>query len=352
MRNGNVIFDLVVHVHNLLDVNHATGPGRLSQEFKYDYIRMYKKGVEEMPSREVFHTIPPDPQGVVDKIFGPGSEIDFAMAQVVPLFELFVEDPDVNIARVHEMTTLAPEGRLVFCGGTDPALRGLNRALRDIEHQITELGAVSIKLYNAHALGASWRMDDRTLAYPMYERMLELDCNLVQVHKGDPQGLEPMEALRPGDVHQAALDFPEMNFIIHHLAFPYEDEAIDLASRLPNVYLAMSTWINMIRIAPVETAMRMGKMLTWCRPEKVLWGSETPLWPSAQKLLDDAWDFQIPADLRRGWGFPEITDADRAMMFGGNLMRLLGKSAPTVPTASTVPSSPSTSESVGHASRS
>lgn len=202
-------------------------------------------------------------------------------------------------------------------------LRGVGRAVRDISFQIETLGAKSIKLYTGHPYGNSWRMDDREVAYPMFERMLELGIDLVQVHKGDPQGMEPLDDLHPRDVHQAALDFPEMNFIVHHLAFPFEDAAIDLGSRHPNVYLAMSTWINMIKTAPVETAMRMGKLLRWCSPEKVLWGSESPIWPRAQHLLDLSWDFQIPEDLRKGWGFPEITDEDRRLMFGGNMLRLL-----------------------------
>jgi len=333
MRGDNVIFDMVIHVHNRLDENFETPAGRLAQGFKYDYASMYKRGVEDVPPRDDYFTIPPSPRTVYDKVFHEGSQIDYAMAQVVPLFELYAEAPELNIARVHELSQLDPE-RIVFCGGTDPKVRGLERALADIEYQITELGARSIKLYTGHSYGLSWRMDDPELAYPLYEKMLEHGVDLVQVHKGDPQGMEPLEALRPGDVHQAALDFPQLNFIVHHLAFPFDDEAIDLGSRLPNVYLSMSTWINMINIAPVETAMRLGKLLLWCRPDKVVYGSEVPLWQSSQRLLDLAWNFQIPEDLRRGWGFPEITDDDRRKMFGANMLRLLGMPyEPVVPTA-------------------
>jgi uncharacterized protein len=323
MRDGNVIFDLVVHVHNLLRENLDTPGGRIARPTVYHHQQIYKRGIEELPPYEEFFSRPPDSRAVYDKIFSPGSQIDYAMVQAVPLFDLMAESPERNIARVREMALLDPD-RVIFCGATDPVLRGLTGALRDIETQITTMNARSMKFYTAHAFGNSWRMDDRKLAYPMFERMLELGVTLAQVHKGDPQAVEPLVALDPCDVHEAALDFPEMNFIVHHLAFPFEEAAIDLAARLPNVYVAMSTWINLIHVAPVETAMRLGKALVWAGADKVIWGSETPIWPRTQTLLDLSWDFQIPEDLQRGWGFPAITDADRKRMFGATLLELLG----------------------------
>src|ERR1700710_3031585 len=93
MRGDNVIFDLVVHIHNLLDENFETRSGRTVQPWKYDHIAMYKRGVEDIPAPEEFFTAAPDPRAVYDKIFSPGSEIDYAMAQAVPLFDLFAESP-------------------------------------------------------------------------------------------------------------------------------------------------------------------------------------------------------------------------------------------------------------------
>lgn len=323
MRDGNTIFDMVVHVHNMLHENFETPTGRSSKPNFYKNAQLYKRGIEAVPPIDEFFSQPPDPRAVFEKIFSDDSQIDYAMAQVVPLFDLFAEAPEKNVERVHALTRLSPE-RIIFCGGTDPVFRGLNQALHDIDFQVKDLGARSMKFYTAHADGGSWRMDDPKVAYPMYERMLEHGCTLSQVHKGDPQGIEPLDDLHPRDVHRAALDFPEMSFVIHHLAFPFEDAAIDIAARLPNVYISMSTWINMINIAPLEVASRLGKTLSWCGPEKLMWGSETPIWPRAQTLLDLMYEFQIPDDMQAGWGYPEITDDDRRLMFGHNMLRLLG----------------------------
>jgi hypothetical protein len=166
-------------------------------------------------------------------------------------------------------------------------------------------------------------MDDPAVAYPMYERMLEHGVNLAQVHKGNPLGPEPISALRTLDVGEAALAWPQMNFIIHHLGVPYEDEAIAVAQRYPNIYLSMSTWINMIRAAPRLTAERFGKALRGVGADHILWGTEAPLGPHPQDLLDWVWDFEMPEDLVAGYAYPRISDADRANMFGRNLLRLL-----------------------------
>jgi predicted TIM-barrel fold metal-dependent hydrolase len=316
MRDGHVVFDNVVHLHNLRDDNVIEPEGRLAQNFFYRLVRsMSEEGDYSDFAKEW------TAEYVADRLFGDGSQIDFAMVQTVPMFDLYKDGLDA-VERQYELVQAEPD-RVVFCGGTDPMLRGLNTALHDIDHQIKNLGAKSIKFYTAHTRGRSWRMDDRRVAYPMYERMLEHGVNLAQVHKGNPLGPEPLQALQAHDVADAALDFPEMNFIIHHLGVPYEDETITIAARHPNIYLSMSTWINLIRVAPRLTAERIGKALAGVGADHVLWGSEAPLGPHPQDLLDWVWEFQMPDDLVEGYAYPRISDTDRADIFGGNLLRLL-----------------------------
>jgi predicted TIM-barrel fold metal-dependent hydrolase len=318
MHESAVVFDNVIHIHNLREDNVIEPEGRVCQNFFYSMLQSMKGpnySYDEYASAWTG-------ERVGDIMFRPGSKIDYAMVQTVPMFDLYRDGLDA-VERQYELVQLFPE-RVIFCGGTDPVLRGLNTALHDIDHQIQNLGARSIKFYTGHTRGRSWRMDDKHVAYPMFERMLEHGVHIAQVHKGNPLGPEPLTGLQAHDVGEAALDFPDMKFIIHHLGVPYEDETITIAARHPNIYLSMSTWINFIAIAPELTAHRLGKCLFWLGADRILWGSEAPLGPDPSTLFEACWNFQIPENLQAGYGYPQITDTDRRQMFGGNMLNLLG----------------------------
>ena len=69
------------------------------------------------------------------------------MAQVVPIFDWF-EDFFAPVAAQHAMVQRYPD-RVLFCGGADPVYRGLADALDQIDHQVRDLGACSMKFYTA-----------------------------------------------------------------------------------------------------------------------------------------------------------------------------------------------------------
>jgi hypothetical protein len=83
----------------------------------------------------------------------------------------------------------------------------------------------------------------------------------------------------------------------------------------------------------VPVIERIGKILFECGPEKLLWGSEAPLAGAVRPLLDRCWEVQIPEYLQDGYGFPEISDSDRQLIYGGNVCRLLGIDAARTTTA-------------------
>jgi uncharacterized protein len=215
-----------------------------------------------------------------------------------------------------------PENRLE-CGGADPSYKGLAFVLEHIEYQIRELGAVSMKFYNMHVRNP-WRCDDPAIAYPMYERCRELGVNVVQFHKGIPFGTENLELGRPNDLQAACRDFPDMTFILHHLAVPYVDETVAIAGRFPNMYLALSANLAMTPIAPRLVQEQLGLCLQRVGVDKLLWGSEAGLGGPPAPYIQAFLDLEMPEDLRVGYGYPQITRDDKRKILGENFARVMG----------------------------
>ena len=46
----------------------------------------------------------------------------------------------------------------------------------------------------------------------------------------------------PMCVDDVAADFPEMNIILAHPSFPWQEEALAVATHKPNVYIDLSGW--------------------------------------------------------------------------------------------------------------
>jgi uncharacterized protein len=248
------------------------------------------------------------------------SQTDMAMAQVVPIFDWY-KDWFAPVKAQHAMAQAYPE-RVLFCGGVDPLYNGLADALSEMEHQVRDLGAVSMKFYNGH-VDATWRCDDHELAYPLYEKCQELGVRVVQFHKGIPFGKQNVEHLGPTDLQKAARDFPDLEFIIHHLALPYFDETCSIAARFPNIHLALSGSISQMATAPRLLQERVGRLLREVGPHKLLWGSEAALVGCPQPYLELFMQLEIPEDLRIGYGYPQITRADKEAILGKNFARLM-----------------------------
>jgi predicted TIM-barrel fold metal-dependent hydrolase len=247
---------------------------------------------------------------------------DMAMAQTVPMFDWF-NDWYSPVETQHAMAARYPE-RVLFCGGVDPMFRGLNDALEQIDYQVQKLGARSLKFYNGHAIVKDcWRCDDEKIAYPLYERARKNGLKVIQFHKGNPYGLQNMEFLSPIDLQAPARDFPDMTFIVHHLALPYFEEMVSIAARFPNVYLSLAGHMTFYRIAPRRIQEHFGRLLQMVGPHKILWGSEAALAGGPAPYLKAFMELEIPEDLRSGYGYPQITMADKRMILGENFARLM-----------------------------
>jgi predicted TIM-barrel fold metal-dependent hydrolase len=319
MKSGMVVFDAVVHPHDFRDqmlINDDSH--RLKKETRETLDLYASRGhavsyerAEEPPAHDW-----------ANRVLFEESDTDFAMVQTVPLFGAF-RDGMTPARGAYELASSNPD-RFFFCGGVDPLYQGVRGALYEMERQVEEWGATSIKFYQAQTMRHSWRADDRDLAYPLFEKAQELGLPMVQFHKGLPLGRQRVEDLRPNDLQAAAYDFPDLKFGVHHMGDPYVPEMISIAARFPNIILVLPLLFNQFFIQPRPMLHRLGEALLHVGEDRLCYGTDAFLWPKVQLYIDLLDSLEMPEELQDQYGYPEITPAIRRKIFGQNFANALG----------------------------
>ena len=189
--------------------------------------------------------------------------------------------------------------------------------------------------------------DDVGLAF--IEKARKLGVKNIAIHKGLAFGPKSYEHSTCVDVGRVARRFPDVNFLIYHSGFvqdkaegPYDaarSDGIDaLVTSLrengvepgSNVYAELgSTWRFLMR-DPTSAAHALGKLFNACGPENVLWGTDSIWYGSPQDQIVAFRAFQIAPALRESQGYPQITPALRAKVFGLNALKVYNMPADVV----------------------
>jgi uncharacterized protein len=314
------VFDGVAHPFNFTEKNVYDRAGEMFRQHLYAFHQVLTPDTEPKLSAEQYlkDWTPADIQEMVFE----HSDTDMLVAMPLPLTDLFRDglSPWEDCA---ELASRGPE-RIIFWGSVNP-LEG-RRALDLMERQVGEFGAKAFKFYNVrYDYGAPfpWRMDDPRVAFPVFEKAQELGVNLIGVHKGVPLGPQPVEATQTWDMDGAAAAFPDINFVIFHVGLPFLDETCWQLIRHPNLYASIAATLNFIVRSPRMFAEILGKLLFWCGEDKIVYGSEAPIW-QPQWALNAFQAFSIPQDLCEGYGYPQLTDQAKRKILGENLLRLHG----------------------------
>lgn len=332
MKDDVFIFDCVVHAYDVSDENLLPVPGaELARE-----ISARGGGRNLPPIREMAHG--PDsetgyPENVnhawtPEELYAiefEGTGVDMAMAQTIPVYDWF----ERGLSPVEANYAFAAQypDKVLFAGGVDPSYH-TEGIYEEMERQVEEWDARAFKFYNAHANGKSWRCDDEKVAYPMYEKARDLGIDVLQFHKGIALGTTNIEDLRPNDIQRAAADFPDMQFVIYHLAIPYFAECVSIGARFPNVHLALSGNVNYGFVQPRVLLQQVGELLLHVGSDSLIFGSEAPVLGGPEPYIDLLLDLEMPEDLQEGFGYPQITMDDKRKMLGGNFAKLLGVPVP------------------------
>jgi hypothetical protein len=173
------------------------------------------------------------------------------------------------------------------------------------------------------------------------EEARRLGVKVICVHKGLPFGQKSYVHSQCSDIGPVAKRFPDVSFLIYHSGFvtTVEERAYDenagrdgvdtlIRSLLENgigpggnVYAELgSTWRFLMR-EPAQAAHALGKLLKYCGPDNVLWGTDSIWYGSPQDQIQAFRAFQIAPEFRDKYGYPEITPQQRAKIFGLNATR-------------------------------
>jgi len=319
LKDGMMVFDAVVHAFDYRETAMVNDDAYFLKDFQGKYMTWTERNGQEV-SYEALES-PPE-HAWANRVLFEESDTDLAMVQTVPLFGVFKEGMG-PAGLSYELARSNPD-RYYFCGGVDPLFQGVKGALDEMERQVEEWGAKSMKFYQAQSMRHWWSADDQDIAYPLFEKAQALGLKMVQFHKGLPLGRQRVETLRPNDLQAAAYDFPELTFGVHHFGEPYVDEMLNIAARFPNIVLVMPLWFNQYFVQPTPMLHRLGKALLYVGEDRICYGSEAFLWPKVQLYINLLAELEMPLELQEQYGYPEITRETRRKIFGANFAKALG----------------------------
>jgi uncharacterized protein len=193
---------------------------------------------------------------------------------------------------------------LIPFGSVDPwkGKAGVRLARRLVEDY-------GVRGFKFHPSVQAFHSNDR-MAYPLYETLQELGA-IALFHSGQTgigAGVRGGGGIRlkyanPLDLDDVAVDFPDLKIIIAHPSFPWQDEALAVATHKPLVYIDLSGW------SPKYFPPQLVRYANTLLKEKVLFGSDYPV------ITPDRWLADFAAlDIK-----PEV----RPLILRDNAIRLL-----------------------------
>ncbi|MFH8484245.1 amidohydrolase family protein [Streptomyces longisporoflavus] len=206
---------------------------------------------------------------------------------------------------VAEAAAAHPDVLIPFAS-VDP-FRG-KAGVRQARRLVEEYG---VKGFKFHPSIQGFFPNDRALAYALYEVIEETGC-VALFHTGQTgigAGVPGGGGIRlkysnPMHVDDVAADFPHLKIILAHPSFPWQDEALAVATHKPGVHIDLSGWSP--KYFPPQLVHYANTLLK----DKVLFGSDFPV------LTPDRW----LADFAK----LEIKDEVRPKILKENAARLLG----------------------------
>ena len=241
-----------------------------------------------------------------------------------------------------EINRLTDSQRMLAHGLVTPQLGSA-----DLDFMDMQAGALKVDAWKCYTgsppkgVSQGWWMDDEKVAYPMLEKARALGVPRVCVHKGLPLGPEE-QYNHPRDIIKAAMDFPDIDFLVYHSGFKTVTSIEDTFARtgqipwtsdfcrmklakpkIDNVYMELgSTFGQLVITHPEICAHLLGEIIQAFGVDHVLWGTDSIWYGTPQWQIEAFRRFQIPDRLIEQRGYPVLTRDVKERIFGLNAARL------------------------------
>jgi predicted TIM-barrel fold metal-dependent hydrolase len=222
--------------------------------------------------------------------------------------------------------SMAP-ARIKVLGTVDPP--DGQSAVESLTYQCESLKIDGLKLYPPGPDTRGWKMDDEKNTYPLYQVLRKHGVKNICVHKGLP-GLFLEEYCHTADMARAAADFPDLNFIAFHSAFPFEAELAEQArkAKVKNIYAELGTLAATMARDPNRYAQMMGTLLDGLGADHLLWGTDTPVVGPPHWQIEAFQAFTIPDEMIERNKYPQLTADAKRKILGENVARLFNIDIP------------------------
>ncbi|MCC5951614.1 MAG: amidohydrolase family protein [Acidimicrobiia bacterium] len=218
----------------------------------------------EMPAGYMFNDVPGDFEG--DPVDAVVAEMDhYGIAQALVGWRIDGPEP-AALARFPD--------RFLPCASVDPN-RGM-AAVADLKAAATQHGVVAAQWFPAGGNPQVPINDKR--AYPIYAACCELEIPIF-VCCGVPGPRVPMACQHVELIDEVCWFFPELTFVMRHGAEPWEELAVKLMIKWPNLYYSTSAFApRYYPKAIVDYANTRGA-------DKVLYGGYFPMGLSLERIF-------------------------------------------------------------------
>ena len=176
--------------------------------------------------------------------------------------------------------------RFVGQGSVDPN-KGME-GVRDMVRQFEEYGVRSFGAFNA-GFNPQVGINDAKM-YPIYAKCVELDLPIFSC-AGVPGPRFPMWPQNVELIDQVMYDFPELVFVTRHGCEPWEDLAIKLMLKWPNLYYSTTAFApKFYPKSIIDYANSRGS-------NKIIYGGYFPMGLSLDRIMSDMQDLPLKDDV-------------------------------------------------------